>query len=230
MVNSVFRDPNSSLLRIFPNIFLKRTQLSAIPYQMIIIFPLPESTSPPQSLIAEEGRTALDSLHHPFQIEPLNQVDQQMDVVRHQDEIAEMIVSAIVLQQLLPNDVQAWIATQVTGSQSLVEVMIQFSVEQLMKFRALFRGQLCLEGGEPIRRIGMVVDVPCSQPKSFLVIPLCDHAFGKGIGETKGDEVGRAVLAPVWEISSVDDHRFALMVRFKWGTAGHWVGMVRFAG
>jgi hypothetical protein len=34
----------------------------------------------------------------------------------------------------------------------------------------------------------------------------------------------------VWEISSVDDHRFALMVRFKWGTAGHWVGMVRFAG
>lgn len=211
------RQVNAGLSGVIFDVLPEIEQLFEGADDVVVTVGLPELAGSGEVLVAFPGGGSLDALHDHFQFVARAGNDQQVDVIGHDDEIAQVEAVAVVFQELLADGRQTALVFQMAITVTLVECRMEETVEVLVELLLISFGQrlqlrLSVAAGH--------VYAPSVQPVFLLVLPLVKDLPGHGITEPEGDEVGRPLLTPVRQIAAIDAHGQVFVERHKTRTDG----------
>jgi len=130
------------------------------------------------------------------------QADDEVDVVGHDDEVAEVVACAVEMAEGAGNDGGEFWAAEDASAEAFVEGFHIGLGKGLMELAAGVFGEL-VELVAPVG--GGWGDVVEFEPGGAAGIPLAADFGGDGVFGAEGDEVGGVVLEPVREVCAVGD-------------------------
>jgi hypothetical protein len=139
--------------------------------------------------IALDGRCSLYALQHHLKFLSRSRDYQQMNVIRHDDEIAHVVSRAIVPENLGADNCDAIRVSQVTTPEAAIQAALDLTVEMFLKLVLHSRRQFS-ESYSPIASFSVVGDAPRLEPETFLLFPTEADWFWNGISQSEGNKVG----------------------------------------
>ena len=96
--------------------------------------------------------------------------EEQMNMIRHDDQVAEVISFVVVSENLCPHDVETFLGAEMTLAKPAIKAALDLPIEVLAEAE-LLRCRQPGEGFLPPSAFTVVSDRASFKPKSFLFLP-----------------------------------------------------------
>jgi hypothetical protein len=140
--------------------------------------------------------------------------NQQMDVIGHDDKIADVVPFSIPRKNFISQDRYAALPLQVAIADSTIEIILHFAIEFLLVLKLILCGQ-ARYGSQGVLAIEVRRREPRRNPAAPVVFPSPSDMNWNRVAEPKCYKVRRAVLSPVWHRPLVDAHSAMFIKRRK---------------